>query len=56
MSRTNKGKKGPGNDYWGKRPLGMGDHGTRDKRIGIKKERAQARQKLHKIKKEKDVD
>jgi hypothetical protein len=54
MSRTKKGKKSPGYDYWGKRPLGFGDHGTRGKRIGIKKERAIAKQKFVKIKKGKD--
>lgn len=54
MSRTKKGKKPCGWDYWGKRPLGMGDHGTRGKRVGIKKERAVANQKLHRVKKGKD--
>lgn len=54
MSRTKKGKKAPGYDYWGKRPLGMGDHGTKGKRLGLKKERAIAKQKLHKAKKERN--
>lgn len=54
MSRTKKGKKGPGFDYWGKRPIGMGDHGTKGKRAGIQKERAKAKQLEHKAKKEKD--
>lgn len=46
MSRTKKGQKPPGWDYWGKRPgLGMGAGGKpkskrKEKRIGIKKERA----------------
>lgn len=40
MSRTRKGKKPSGWDYWGKRPIGMGAHGTKEKRIGIKRERA----------------
>jgi hypothetical protein len=53
MSRTKKGKKPPGHDYWGKRPLSFGDHGTKGKRVGIKIERAKAKQELTRIKKEK---
>lgn len=41
MSRTKKGKKSPGWDYWGKRPLGFGAQGTKNKRDGIQRERAQ---------------
>lgn len=52
MSRTKKGKKGPGHDYWGRRPLGLGDHGTRGKRVGIQRERAQGKKELIKLKKE----
>ena len=48
MSRTKKGKKSPGSEYWGKRPLGWGANGTKDKRIGIKKERAIEKRKLKK--------
>lgn len=40
MSRTKKGKKSVGWDYWGKRPLGFGASGTKNKRVGIKRERA----------------
>lgn len=40
MSRSKKGKKSPGWDYWGKRPIGSGANGTKAKRIGIKRERA----------------
>lgn len=54
MSRSKKGKKPPGYDYWGKRPLGYGDHGTKGKRVGIQRERAQEKQKLRKTKKEED--
>jgi hypothetical protein len=54
MSRTKKGKKGSGHDYWGKRPLGFGDHGTKGKRLGLKKERSQAKQKL--LKEKKDIE
>jgi hypothetical protein len=50
MSRTKKGKKPPGYDYWGKRPLGFGGHGTKGKRDGIQKERAQGKQKTRKEK------
>jgi hypothetical protein len=52
MSRTKKGKKPPGWDYWGKRPLGFGSSGTKGKRTGIKRERAQAKQALEKAKKD----
>jgi hypothetical protein len=51
MSRTKKGKKPPGWDYWGKRPIGWGDHSTKGKRTGIKRERAKAKQSLIKEKK-----
>jgi hypothetical protein len=40
MSRTKKGSKKPGWDYWGKRPIGLGASGTAAKRTGIQKERA----------------
>lgn len=44
MSRTVRGKKPPGWDYWGRREgLGLGAGGRRgkkkEKRIGIKRER-----------------
>ena len=50
MSRTKKGSKSPGWDYWGKRPIGQGANGTKNKRIGIKRER----QQLKKLTKQKD--
>lgn len=42
MSRTKKGKKSPGQEYWGKRPISMScvTNGTKDKRDGIQRERA----------------
>ncbi|MCX9024635.1 MAG: hypothetical protein OIN85_00900 [Candidatus Methanoperedens sp.] len=40
MSRTKKGKKGAGWEYWGKRPLRGGGRGTKGKRDGIQVERA----------------
>lgn len=46
MSRTIKGKKPIGWDYWGKRPIGGGSFGTKNKRVGIKIERAKLKQKL----------
>lgn len=48
MSRTRKGKKSPGWEYWGKRPLNNTgcDGGTKNKRIGIKKERAMLKREL----------
>jgi hypothetical protein len=54
MSRTKKGKKSPGWDYWGKRPIGSGDHGTKGKRSGIQKERAKNKAQERKVKREKD--
>ena len=46
MARTKKGKRSPGSEYWGKRPLYGCDSGTKGKRIGIKKERAKLSEKL----------
>lgn len=55
MSRTKKGKKGPGYDYWGKRALsGSCGYGPEVKRMTHKKERAQTKQKIARIKKGKD--
>lgn len=54
MSRTKKGKKGAGYEYWGKRPLGFGDHGTKGKRVGIQKERAASKTKERKAKRDQD--
>lgn len=55
MSRTKKGKKGAGHDYWGKRAL-SGDcgFGSVVKKLTHKKERAQQKQMISKIKKGKD--
>lgn len=50
MSRTKKNKPAPGKEYWGKRPLGMGGQGTKEKRIGIKKERAKLKAQVKKEK------
>lgn len=44
MSRSNKSKKSPGLEYWGRRPIGNGcdskNNRTKDKRHGIQRERA----------------
>lgn len=42
MSRSKKGAKAPGWDYWGKRPLDKNSPvpGTKGKRIGVKRERS----------------
>lgn len=48
MSKTKKGKKPVGWDYWGKRPIGMGDQGTKGKRTGIQKERAKLKREVRK--------
>lgn len=44
MSRTKKGSKPPGWDYWGRRPLGYGAGGKpknkkKEKQMGIQRER-----------------
>ena len=52
MSRTIKGKKPIGYDYWGKRAMsGSCGFGPVVKRMTHKKERAQAKQELDKEKK-----
>lgn len=52
MSRSRKHQKSPGYDYWGKRALsGNCGHGPEVKKMTKKKERAQERQLIHKIKK-----
>jgi hypothetical protein len=57
VSKTKKGKKSPGFDYWGKRALsGNCGFGPEVKKLTHKKERAQAKQDLHKKKKEKDEE
>jgi hypothetical protein len=54
MSRTKHNRKPPGWDYWGKREgLGMGAGGKpsgkkKEKRIGIKRERAILKRELNK--------
>lgn len=50
MTRTKKGKKPVGWDYWGKRPFGFGASGTKDKRIGLKKQRAALKIEIRKLK------
>jgi hypothetical protein len=54
MSRTVKGKKPVGWDYWGKRPIGGGSQGARNKRVGIKIERAKLKQATRKAQREPD--
>lgn len=53
MSRTIKGRKPPGWDYWGKRQgLGLGAGGRRgkakEKRTGIQRERAALKRAVYK--------
>lgn len=54
MSRTPKRGKGPGFDYWTRRPYSADGHGPEIKKMTKKKERAQAKQKLVRVKKGKD--
>lgn len=56
MSRSIKGKKSPGHDFWSKRPYSGAGYGPEVKKMTHKKERAQTKQKLHKIKKGQNVD
>lgn len=53
MSRTKKGKKSPGTDFWGKRAM-SGSCGTGKvvKKITHSKERAATKQLEHKLKKD----
>lgn len=57
MSRTKKGKKSPGYDYWGKRAL-SGDcgHGAEVKQMTHKIERARAKQDLLREPREPEYD
>jgi hypothetical protein len=48
MSRTKKGSKGPGYDYWGKRPLSGCGHGKLIKVETHRKERKIAKVDLNK--------
>lgn len=48
MSRTKKGKKSPGYEYWSRRPNSMSSPGRVSKTVTKKKERAVAKQALYK--------
>ena len=54
MSRSKKGSKSPGTDYWGKRPYADAGVGPDVKKMTKKKERAQTKELIVKIKKGKD--
>jgi len=55
MSRTKKGKKSPGTDFWGKRALsGNCGYGKIVKKLTHAKERAAAKRIEHKAKKDKE--
>lgn len=53
MSRSRKKSKGPGYEYWGKRP-GPRDPGKENKKITHRMERAKKQQEISRIKKEYD--
>jgi hypothetical protein len=55
MSRTSKGKKSPGYEYWSKRPNSMSSPGKISKQITTSKERAARRALEKKAKKERDA-
>lgn len=42
MSRTNKGEKGPGYDYWSRRPYSSWGYGPEIKRLCHRAERRQS--------------
>jgi hypothetical protein len=46
MSKTKKGKKPPGYEYWSKRPNSVSSPGRKNKKITHRIERAQAKEKL----------
>lgn len=48
MSRTKKGAKGPGYEYWSKRPMAGHSPGKKTKKLTHRKERAQAKETLTK--------
>jgi hypothetical protein len=54
MSRTVKGKKPIGYDYWTKRPYSSAGFGPKIKKLTHKKERAIANKELAKLKKKED--
>ena len=58
MSRTKKGKPGPGKEYWGRRQgMKMSNaKGTEGKRTGIQKERAALKRETKKMSGEGDSD
>ncbi len=45
MSRSKKGKKGPGWDYWGKRPLGYGAQSRKAKNKRKEKQEQKQRER-----------
>ena len=54
MSKTKKGKKSPGHEYWSKRPNSMSAPGKLSKKITHSKERAAAKKIEHRAKKDKE--
>lgn len=46
MSRTRKGSKGSGYEYWSKRPMAGANHGAKTKRLTHKLERLEAKQDI----------
>lgn len=58
MARTKKGKKSPGHEYWGKRPVGWSYGHSRNggKQIGSQRERAILKRELSKEPHEPEYD
>lgn len=52
MSRSKKGKKAPGYEYWSKRPNSISPPGKTSKNITHRKERAATKRIEHKAKKD----
>lgn len=49
MSRTKKGSKGPGYEYWKSRMGGIEDPGAETKKFTHKKERSRAKSKVRRV-------
>ena len=48
MSRTKKGKKGPGYDYWSRRPTPITSPGRASKKLTHRLERIEGKKKIKK--------
>lgn len=56
MSRSKKGGKGPGYEFWGRRPPKMASPGKITKKITHSIERAQSKKIIHDLEKKQDLE